>query len=120
MISPPPTKIRAHKQAGLLELQWDDALPHNLPFRFIRTHCPCAMCIDEFTGRRILDPQTIPHDILPAEMGFTGNYALKITWSDGHSTGLYTWDHLGELVRQFEAGAIADSAAESSGNSSHA
>lgn len=48
---------------------------------------------------RILDPDTIPADIQPVAMSLTGNYALKIVWSDGHSTGLYTWDLLAEIAR---------------------
>lgn len=58
------------------------------------------MCIDEFTGERILDPVTIPPDIAPVELSFTGNYALKIRWSDGHDTGLYTWNLLESLAHE--------------------
>lgn len=58
------------------------------------------MCIDEFTGERILDTGTIAADIAPADLSFIGNYALKIRWSDGHDTGLYTWDLLESLARE--------------------
>lgn len=70
-----------------------------VPFKAVRERCPCASCIDENTGQRILDPESIPADIRPSGMSFVGNYALKINWSDGHSTGLYTWDLLAELAR---------------------
>jgi DUF971 family protein len=95
----PPTAIRARKATGMLELQWPDTPAVDVPFRSIRARCPCASCIDEITGERLLDPATIPADIAPVGMSYSGNYALKIAWSDGHSTGLYTWDLLAELAR---------------------
>jgi DUF971 family protein len=55
--------------------------------------------VDEMTGERILDPATIPEDISPSKMEFTGNYALKVTWAGGHDTGLYTWDLLDEIAQ---------------------
>src|SRR5260221_9713679 len=98
-MSAPPTHLRALKDAGLLELDWADGTTSPLPFKLVRARCPCASCVDEFTGERILDETTIPETIVPVKMGFSGNYALKITWSDGHSTGLYTWDLLAEIAR---------------------
>jgi len=53
--------------------------------------------VDEMTGRRILDPATLPQDVQPVEMTLTGNYAVKFRWSDGHDTGLYTWERLRDL-----------------------
>lgn len=95
----PPAHLRARKLEGILEIEWADAPLARVPFKLIRSHCPCASCVDEITGVRTLDPATIPDDIAPANLGFTGNYALKITWSDGHSTGLYTWDLLAEIAQ---------------------
>lgn len=57
----------------------------------------CARCVDEITGERIVDIDGIDPDISIADMALVGNYALKIRWSDGHDTGLYTWDHLRQL-----------------------
>lgn len=95
----PPRNIRALRDQGILELTWDDGLIFQIPFLDVRAACPCASCIEEWTGRRILDPNTIPHDIQPNHFKFVGNYSLKISWSDGHETGLYTWDHLHNLCR---------------------
>jgi DUF971 family protein len=94
----PPTHLRALRDAGLLELEWADGTVSRVAFKLLRSRCPCASCVDENTGRRILDPDTIPDTITPVKMGFTGNYALNVTWSDGHSTGLYTWDFLAEIA----------------------
>lgn len=92
-----PTHIRALTDRGELELHWPTGSVHRLPFRLLREDCPCAACVDEVTGRRVLDVAAIPQDIRPTALNFAGNYALKIAWSDGHDTGLYTWDHLARL-----------------------
>jgi len=100
-----PTVIRAVRPSGLFELQWTDGPLHRVPFKFIRAHCPCAGCINEITGERTLNPDTIPDLIEPTAMAPVGNYAVKITWSDGHATGLYTWEHLARIA-QAHAGEI--------------
>lgn len=99
MSASPPTHLRAHKETGLFELEWRDGTSANVPFALLRGRCPCASCVNEITGERILDLSTIPETIAPTKLGFSGNYALKISWSDGHSTGLYTWDLLAEIAR---------------------
>ena len=99
MSAPPPIHLRARKLEGILEVEWADAPVAQVPFKLLRCRCPCASCVDENTGVRTLDPATIPDDVVPTNLGFTGNYALKITWSDGHSTGLYTWDLLSEIAQ---------------------
>lgn len=85
-----------------MELVWSDDQTCSLPFKFIRGECPCAVCVDEFSGRRLLDIATISDDIVPTALSYTGNYALKIVWSDGHDTGLYTWDRLSSLCQTYE------------------
>jgi DUF971 family protein len=95
-----PTNIRALQEQGCLELRWDDEKVYRIPYKYVRGECPCASCIEEWTGRRLLDLDSIPDEIKPTTVSFTGNYALKIAWSDGHSTGLYTWDHLAEICRR--------------------
>jgi DUF971 family protein len=85
-----------------MELVWSDDQTCSLPFKFIRGECPCAVCVDEFSGRRLLDITTISDDIVPTGLSYTGNYALKIVWSDGHDTGLYTWDRLSSLCQTYE------------------
>ena len=50
------------------------------------------------TGVRVVDVENVPVNVKPAAIEFAGNYALKIRWDDGHDTGLYTWDYLGQLA----------------------
>lgn len=52
----------------------------------LRRQCRCAMCVEEFTGRQLLQPEDVPESIKPVEIGAVGNYAVGITWSDGHKS----------------------------------
>ena len=92
-----PANVRAHQQEGVLELVWSDADVSRLSFANVRRACPCASCVDENTGRQILQPETVSEDIKAESVQLAGNYALKIGWSDGHNTGLFTWTHLRKL-----------------------
>jgi DUF971 family protein len=92
-----PTNIRAIRAERILEIDWPDGRRSRYPFRLLRQECPCAACVDEFTGIRTLDVDSVPEDILPQDVGMTGNYALRVRWTDGHDTGLFTWVKLHEL-----------------------
>jgi DUF971 family protein len=92
-----PTNIRALREPPALEVTWPDGRVEEIRYRRLREECPCAQCVDELTGVRVLDVAMIPDDIRPAGVSFVGNYALKITWSDGHDTGLYSWELLRRL-----------------------
>lgn len=92
-----PSDIKADTQQQLLAITWNDGQAMQYPFIALRGVCPCAVCVDEMTGERILDPATIPDDLTVKDMHLVGNYAVKIVWSDGHDTGLFTWQHLRNL-----------------------
>jgi DUF971 family protein len=93
----PPKSLKALKDAAVFEIAWPDGLTARLPFKLVRFECPCAQCIDEITGVRVLRPESIADDIHPTSLGYSGNYALKIVWSDQHASGIYTWDRLRRL-----------------------
>lgn len=93
-----PENIRVHKADGILELVWTSTDVSRIPFRMIRQDCRCAACVDEFTGRQILDRESVPASIVPEDVALAGNYALKIRWSDSHDSGLFTWNHLREIA----------------------
>jgi len=57
----------------------------------LRANCLCAVCVSEVTGKRLVDVNKIPADINPVEMIPLGNYAVGISWSDGHSSGIYPY-----------------------------
>ncbi|MCA9035864.1 MAG: DUF971 domain-containing protein [Planctomycetaceae bacterium] len=92
-----PSNIKVHKQQRVLELIWSPDDISQLPFQYVRQHCRCAVCVDEFTGKQLLDPLTIPADLDLVDVALAGNYAMKFRWSDGHDSGLFTWDHLRQI-----------------------
>ena len=96
-----PTNIRALQTDQILELTWTESNVARLPYAYLRGECPCASCRDEWTGARILDRASIASDIKLEGMEGIGNYAVRLAWSDGHSSGLYTWENLERLCRDF-------------------
>jgi DUF971 family protein len=73
------------------------AAPH------LRRLCPCAQCVNEFTGERVLEPETIPDDLKIEDVGIVGRYALTFRWSDGHATGIYSFRYLREICEAEES-----------------
>ena len=65
--------------------------------RDLRLACPCAMCVEEMSGRPLLDPASVPDDVYAARISLVGGYAIRINWSDGHDTGIYTYEYLHQL-----------------------
>jgi len=97
MTTESPKAIKAFREERVLEIGWNDGTVQRTAFKTLRSQCPCAGCVDELTGIRTLDVDAIPGDITPSRIELCGNYALKIEWNDGHSTGLYTWQRLAEI-----------------------
>jgi len=96
---PQPSKITlpraiTRRPDGLL-VDWDGAGHVGLvPGRALRLACPCAECVEEMTGRPLLDPARVPADVHPLAVELVGAYGLRVRWSDGHGTGIYTFDRL--------------------------
>ena len=93
----PPKNLRALTQERSLEVTWEEGHVGLYGYRYLRGACHCASCVDEWTGVRRLDLDSIPPDILITNMQLVGHYAIKIDWSDGHNTGIYTWQRLRQL-----------------------
>ena len=98
MMSAPPILFRAHRDRRLFEVGWEGEAARSISFKTLRCECPCAVCVDEMTGVRILKADDVPEDIAPVKLEPSGNYAVRIVWSDGHSTGIFTWDRLRDLA----------------------
>jgi len=64
------------------------------PARDLRLACPCAACVEEMTGRPLLDQAAVPADVRPLSLALVGAYGLRVNWSDGHGTGIYTFERL--------------------------
>lgn len=93
MPTPIPHAI-TRQDEGLL-IEWD-AAGHRAfyPARPLRLACGCAACVEEMSGRPLLDPASVPPDIRPVAVALVGAYGLGIQWSDGHGTGIYTFERL--------------------------
>jgi DUF971 family protein len=76
--------------------KWADGKTTEVGYRALRLACRCAGCIEEMTGRPILDPATIPETIGIVAAEPVGLYGIRFDWSDGHNTGIYTWERLRE------------------------
>jgi ATP-binding protein involved in chromosome partitioning len=80
-----------------LAITWRDGLESVYSVRELRLACGCAACVDEWSGEGRLDPDSVPADVRPLRIESVGRYAIQVTWSDGHATGIYTFERLREL-----------------------
>jgi DUF971 family protein len=90
-----PTAITLHAQSRVLELSYADGAVFRLPFELLRVYSPSAEVQGHGPGQETL--QTGMRDVTIVALEPVGHYALKPTFSDGHDTGLFTWDYLHEL-----------------------
>jgi DUF971 family protein len=92
-------RIRELKQQSDRELSilWTDGRHDTFDVVELRRVCPCAHCIDEWTGEKRLKPESVPETLRPVRLESVGSYAMKILFSDGHSTGIYTFPMLRTL-----------------------
>ena len=90
-----PTDIILHQQSRLLEIAFDDGKRFNLSCEFLRVNSPSAEVRGHGAGQEIL--QTGKKDVAIQAVEPVGNYAVKLVFSDGHDTGLYSWDYLYSL-----------------------
>ena len=93
-----PRKIE-RQQDGTLVIEWDDGHRSIYALQALRAACRCANCEDEWTGVRRIDPASIPADVTILDTKPVGRYGLQFSWSDGHGSGIYTFDRLRELCR---------------------
>ena len=80
-----------------LSVLWEDGHRDDFDVRDLRLACPCAACIEETSGRALLNPESVRPDVSPREISSVGHYAIRFSWNDGHSTGLYSFEHLRAL-----------------------
>ena len=99
--SPRPTDIRLHQASRLLEIKFDDNTECMLSCEFLRVHSPSAEVRGHGQGQDVL--QIDKEDVNITAIEPIGNYAVKLVFSDGHDTGLYSWDYLYDLGRNYEA-----------------
>jgi len=90
-----PVPYAINRQDNGLRVEWDQTGHEGFfPARDLRLACPCAGCVEEMSGRPLLDPGTVPMQVRPVSVELVGAYGIRIHWSDGHSTGIYTFERL--------------------------
>ena len=88
-----------------LIVTWNDGSRSTYDLRTLRLACPCASCVNEWTGEKMLRPAQVPEGVKPVRLFSVGRYALGVSWSDGHSTGIYAYDYLRRLDENVSAAA---------------
>ncbi|MBI4519836.1 MAG: DUF971 domain-containing protein [Gemmatimonadetes bacterium] len=99
-----PLEIGPTEDESALRIRWGDEHVSIYRPRYLRLHCPCAGCVEEMTGRRLLNPDTVPADVYPLAIHYVGRYALLFQWSDGHATGIYSYELLRSICPCGECG----------------
>jgi ATP-binding protein involved in chromosome partitioning len=80
-----------------LAVYWSDGQKFVYNARHLRGHCPCAVCVDEFTGERKVGEAAVAEDVALEKALPVGRYGVNLVWNDKHSTGIYTYRYLREL-----------------------
>ena len=80
-----------------LSIGWSDGTETSYKAAELRRACPCAGCIDEWTGKKILDEGKVPDDLTIKHTSIVGRYALNFHFSDGHDTGIFSFSFLRQL-----------------------
>jgi DUF971 family protein len=97
MSSPRPTELTVHQQSRVLEIAFDDGARFRIPFELMRVYSPSAEVQGHGPGQEVL--QTGKREVGIVAVEPVGHYAIKPVFSDGHESGLYTWDTLYRLGR---------------------
>lgn len=98
-----PVEINRVNHKGF-EILWSDGHKGVYNNRWVRSRCPCASCVNEWSGEEIIDKGSIPDDLRYQNVDKVGRYALTFDWSDGHNTGIYSYEFLREICECQECG----------------
>ncbi len=90
-----PTEIKLHQKSRLLEITFSDSRSFSLPFEFLRVFSPSAEVRGHGPGQEVLQAGKREVDIVSLDP--VGSYAVQPTFSDGHATGIFSWDYLYSL-----------------------
>ena len=103
-----PTALTVHQQSKLLEVGFDDGKTFRIPFELMRVHSPSAEVQGHGPGQEVL--QTGKREVVIEGLETVGHYAVQPTFSDGHSSGIFSWEYLyflgsqqDKLWRDYEA-----------------
>jgi DUF971 family protein len=97
---PTPTEIKLHQQSRVMEIAFDDGRSFRLPYEYLRVYSPSAEVRGHGPGQEVL--QVGKKDIEIRQVEPVGSYAIQPTFSDGHATGIYSWEYLYQLGVEHE------------------
>ena len=80
-----------------ISIVWSDDAETKYNAAELRRNCPCASCVDEWTGKKILRDESVSDDLDFSHISIVGRYALNFHFSDGHETGIFTFKFLRDL-----------------------
>ena len=95
-----PSEIKLRRRSRVLEVAWADGLRYSLSFEYLRVHSPSAEVQGHGPGQDVL--QIAKENVVLKGVEPVGNYAVRLSFDDGHDTGLYTWKYLAELGVNYE------------------
>jgi DUF971 family protein len=99
--TPSPTAVTVHQSSRVLEVAFDDGVSFRIPFELMRVYSPSAEVMGHGPGQEVL--QTGKRDVVVTDIAAVGHYAVQPRFSDGHDTGIFSWDYLYDLgARQSE------------------
>lgn len=90
--APTPQDITVHSQSRVLEISFSDGARFRIPFELMRVYSPSAEVAGHGPGQEVL--QTGKREVTLSGLEPVGNYAIQPSFSDGHDTGIYSWDYL--------------------------
>lgn len=82
-----------------IRISWSDETENLYSAPFLRRHCACAQCVNEWTGERMLKAESVSESVKIDNIGVVGRYALSFVFSDGHNTGIYSFNYLKEIAK---------------------
>ncbi len=83
-----------------VKIIWEDGSESEFRAASLRRACPCAGCVSEWTGEKILKDEEISESIRIEDVSLVGRYALNLRFSDGHETGIYSFEYLKQLASE--------------------
>ena len=92
-----PSQIIEESDSAV-SIVWSDEKETLYEASELRRKCPCAGCVNEWTGEQMLKPETVPDNLSFKNIAVVGRYALNFNFSDGHDTGIFSFKYLRELA----------------------
>jgi DUF971 family protein len=98
-----PTDVAIGPDGGVM-VRWNDGVDSRFEATWLRARCPCAGCVDEWSGHRTFGEGQVKPGVRAQNLHQVGRYAVQIQWSDGHDSGIYSWDYLLKIREEQRAG----------------